>query len=161
MKFLGYTPETVLRETIDNYGEALSRMANEKNVLKSEIFSLKDQLSKEKDKQIKSFVSLSVGDPSPVDTEQRKAYVAQVAGFFKEIMDPKLNQMLSVAHNLLEETSNGNEYDLVLKGVTFSYRDLMKWGQSMVNEHVSNQTSVKDDVSVEEVKTLQEKLNEI
>lgn len=84
-------------------------------------------------------IEMDLGDPSPVDREKRKLYVAQVAGLHKEILEPKLKQMISKAHSLAEEQTNDREIDLQIKGVIYAFREMMKWGESMVNEQVANQ----------------------
>jgi hypothetical protein len=127
-------------------------MANEKNVLKAEKLALQSQL----EEKMKPLIDVNIEDPSPKDTAIRKIYVSRVAGFFKEILNEKLNQMISVAHNILEETNSSRDYDLILKGIVFSYRDLIRWGESMVNEQMANQTT---EISEEDKKTLEDNLN--
>ena len=65
--------------------------------------------------------------------------------------------MIAVSYTMLEETSNDRDFDLILKGVVYSFRDLMKWGEIMYNEQVANQTG---DVEPDE-KTLTEKIKEL
>lgn len=100
----------------------------------------------------KTVIDVSLGDPIPQDTDTRKMYVATVAGFFKEILEPKLKYMISNVHNMFEEVGNDRDFDLILKGVTYSFREMIKWGESMVNEQVANQNpdAPDDDKTVEE-----------
>lgn len=128
--------------------------------LKKEILQLKLVVqSYEKEEQEKiPLIDSTIGDPTPTKSEERKMYVANVAGFFKGIMEKKLNHMISNLHNMLEERDSDRDFDLVLKGVAYAYRELIKWGNAMVNEQVSYQTQ---EVSPEEIETLQEKINKI
>lgn len=87
-----------------------------------------------------------MGDIEPKDAETRKLYVAQVAGFHKDVLDPKLRKMIASTHVMLEEASNDRDTDQAIKGTLYAFRELIRWGSLMVNEHVSNQT-------VEEPKT--------
>ncbi len=147
----GYVPVSKLEETVD----AVRKMANERNVLKAEIVTLRTR--EEKDRPI---IDTNIGDTTPTDSEARKMYVASVAGFFKNIMEPKLKEMISVAHNVLEERDSDRDFDLILKGIIYSYRDLIRWGESMLNEQISYTANKEEEmISEEEVKTLQGKLN--
>lgn len=81
-----------------------------------------------------------MGDPSPVDREQRGLYVARVAGLHKDILGPKLKHMISTSLKLLEDSTNDREYDQAVKGAIYSLRELIRWGDAMVNEQLSYQT---------------------
>lgn len=81
-----------------------------------------------------------MGDPSPIDKEKRMAYVAQIAGVYKDILEPKLKHMLSKLHTEMEDQSADGESDRTMKGVAYAFRELMRWGTLMVSEQVSNQT---------------------
>lgn len=147
----GYVPVSKLEDTI----EAVKRMANERNVLKAEIVTLRTREGKER-----SIIDTNIGDTTPTDSEARKMYVASVAGFFKNIMEPKLKEMISVAHNVLEERDSDRDFDLILKGIIYSYRDLIRWGESMLNEQISYTANKEEEmISEEEVNTLKDKLN--
>jgi len=87
----------------------------------------------------KPLIDAKIGDPSPVDTEQRKLYVAQVAGLHKEILEPKLKKMISTAHSILENENNSRDADLALKGAIYSFWEIIRWGEKMVNEQLGNQ----------------------
>lgn len=144
----------VLEEKRQELVEAIKRMANERLVLEAQIVALKSR--EEKSNPI---VDTSLGDPIPEDSEERRMYVAKVAGFFKETMEPKLKYMISTAHNMLESTSGDRDYDLVLKGVIYSFREMIKWGEAMLNEQLSNQTEPEEKITEDEIKTLTDKLN--
>ena len=92
----------------------------------------------------KPFIKIDMGDPSPKDVQQRESYVAAVAGFHTDYLKPKIDQMLSAAHNLGEEASNPRDVDLVLKGAMYTFREFLLWGKSMTNEHLSNLEASKD-----------------
>ena len=67
--------------------------------------------------------------------------------------------MLSVARDMLEEHENDWKLDATLKGVCFSYRDIMKWGDACINENLSNQNP-ESSSSSKEIQELKKQLNE-
>lgn len=81
-----------------------------------------------------------VGDPSPQDSKQYALYVAQVAGLYKDVLEPKLKHMIAHALHLLEESTNDRDYDQAVKGTVYALREMMRWGDSMVNKQVAIQT---------------------
>lgn len=91
--------------------------------------------------KIKEAIDAKMGDPSPVDGQERRTYVARVAGLYKDILEPKYRQMISTAHALLEESSNNREFDQALKGGIYMLWEMIRWGDSMVNEQVANQNN--------------------
>lgn len=125
-------------------------MANERTALKTEVASL---LGKDKNK----YIDVTLHDPTPTDSVERKMYVSKVAGFHKDIFEKKIQYMISVAHTLSESIDNERDFDLVMKGVVYAFREFLKWGDSMVNEQIANQIENKD--VDEDRKVLQEALN--
>lgn len=85
----------------------------------------------------KKFIPVDFQDPSPLDTEQRRNYVAQVAGLFKDVLEPKLTQMISAFHNLLEEGTNQRDDDQAIKGAVYMCREFIRWGNLMISEHLA------------------------
>lgn len=160
-KKIGYVPEAThvsvkfLDATVDSLNQKIEKLEQENLRLRTEVAAKKEPTQKE-------YFDVSIGDPTPTDSDARKLYVGQSAGFFKSILEPKIKHMISVTHNMLEETNSDRDFDLILKGVVYSFREFLKWGESMVNEQMSYQTeNVPEDTDVsEEVKTLQESLNE-
>lgn len=108
----------------------------------------------------KELIDVTLGDPTPTPSAERKAYVGSVAGFYKNILEKKLNVMLMNIHNLLEASDNDREYDMALKGAVYLCRELKVWGNSMVNEQVANQTEDSDIPKDENVEILKESLNQ-
>lgn len=101
---------------------------------------------------IKKFpIDVNIKDPIPSGSKQRKEYVSEVAGFHINFLKPKLLQMINATHILFEE-ENLHRQDLMLRGVTHAFREIIRWGDGMVNENMGNQT---DDPSLPE-KTLEE-----
>jgi hypothetical protein len=140
-----------LRGVHEMYESQISTLDREKNILELELIALR-----KKEEESKPIFDFNIGDPIP-GGDARKGYVASVAGFYKDILEAKLKQMIAVSYTMLEETSNDRDFDLILKGVVYSFRDLMKWGEIMYNEQVANQTG---DVEPDE-KTLTEKIKEL
>lgn len=159
-KKIGYVPETThvsiefLNVTVNSLKQKLEKLEQENLQLRIEVAGKKEPAQKE-------YFDVSIGDPTPTDSDARKLYIGQAAGFFKSILEPKIKHMISVTHNMLEETNSDRDFDLVLKGVVYSFREFLKWGESIVNEQMSYQTeNIPDDGGVsEEVKILQESLN--
>lgn len=79
-------------------------------------------------------VPVSVGDPLPVDKEQRRAFVGAVAGLHNEVLRPKLLQMISEAREIMDNEDNTHEQDLMLKGTSHAFWELLRWGDAIVNE---------------------------
>lgn len=116
-------------------------LIGERNDLKDEVAEKDIRISRNTvgDKYKKQLIDIDIGDPSPTDVVKRKEYVAEVAGLHRKILEPKLRQMISVSHNLSEAVSSEREFDLVMKGVVYAFREILKWGESMVSEQVANQ----------------------
>jgi hypothetical protein len=47
--------------------------------------------------------------------------------------------MISSAFLLMENESNSHEMDLQIKGTIYALREMMRWGDKMVNETVADQ----------------------
>lgn len=106
--------------------------------LKSEIRTINALLKVETDKNKRlSILDVNVGDPSPIDTEQRKEYVARVAGLHKDILQPKIKQMISSIYKDMEFVENSRETDLILKGVIYALKEIDNWANLMISEHVA------------------------
>lgn len=104
-------------------------------------------------------VDITIHDPVPTKEDERKAYVAEVSGFHKKILEPKINHMISVAHTLFEETNSDRDYDLILKGVVYSFREFLKWGNAMISEHMAYNTEIPEEKTPEQ--RLTEEINKI
>lgn len=124
--------------------------------LKAELLALQNEKAKER-----PVIAVGVGDPSPLDTAKRRSYVAQAAGFHKDILGPKLKQMICQMREEFEKVNRNtfgliqSEYDLYLKGaINFGWL-LHEWGDEMINEQVANQQGGVDE---EELEGLKDKL---
>ena len=124
------------------YSDREFKLYTENTLLKNEVAHFKrEKKALEKPRPI---IDANIGDPAPEKEEDRKLYVAQVAAFHKDYFSPKIKQMISTAHRLLESTDNDRDYDLELKGAIYAFWELHKWGEVMVNEQIANQTEEKD-----------------
>jgi len=129
------------------------KLKDEKDFLEMELLRLK----KEKKKNLE-IISADFGDPSPSDTEERKAYVAKVVGFFEDVLRDKIKSMISATHNLLEEEGLDDKQHYKLLGAIYSLRDFLVWGDSMRNEHIAYQTPESDEIVQEEINDLKKLL---
>jgi len=105
-------------------------------------------------------LDVNIGDPIPSDTQKRKLYVAQVAGFHKDYLSPKVKQIINSLRGEFEKVNRDtfglpqSEYDLYLKGAINSLWLLHEWGDEMINEQIAYQVGI----SEEETQELKDKL---
>ena len=102
-------------------------------------------------------IDIDIADPTPDIPEARKAYVANVAGFFFDVLEKKLKHMLSNVHTLMEDCENDDKRNHQLAGAAYSLREMLFWGKSMVNEHVSYLVP-QTEITEEEIDELKEKI---
>lgn len=109
--------------------------------------------------QQRPFINVGMKDPSPSDSEERKAYVASVAQFHKDILKPKLLHLISGIREQLEKMDStlddrgvpiasfrSNEFDKILKGTINAFWLLFEWGEQMTGEQLENQrTNLSDE----------------
>lgn len=141
--------------------EQIGKLTTENRLLRADVITLRRE--EEEAKPEKQLFDINIGDPIPTNDAERKMYVGAVAGFYKDYLEPKLKQMISVAHNMFEEQGSDRDFDLTLKGVVYSFRELMTWGENMYKEHVAyvaeNNTEEEGEESPE--KTLTERIEEL
>lgn len=115
-------------------------------LLKADLIALQNEKKRER-----PIIAVDEGDPSPSDSAKRKMYVAQVAGFHKDIQSPKIKHLI---RNMREEFEKVNrdtfgysqqEYDLYLKGAINGLWLLYDWGEQAINEMVSYQQGPDED----------------
>jgi len=108
-------------------------------------------------------VGVDMEDPTPIQTEARKLYVGQAAGFHKDILSKKIISMVSELRGQFEQLNRDTfgyspgDYDLWLKGTINGLWLIHQWGEEMINEQISYQTE-KEDLSEEDKKLLKNKL---
>lgn len=100
----------------------------EKTQLESKVFELERRL-KERD-----YIDIDVGDPLPSDPKERRLYVGAVAGLYKDILEPKLKQMIAKTREALDEQDNTRDQDLLLKGTSYALFEIIRWGKLMQSE---------------------------
>lgn len=128
-----------------------ARLLGENSSLQGRVSDLTSELEKARSEinalkletkfQRRPLIDAKIGDPSPKDTKERAAYVAQVAGLHHDILKPKIMHMISRLHEMLEEASNDREYDQSIKGAIYFAWEFIRWGEMMVNEQLANQTA--------------------
>lgn len=120
--------------------------------LKAELIALRNEKVKER-----PFIAVDAGEPVPDDTEKRKMYIAQVAGFHKDILSTKLKVLIGNMREAFEKVNRDTfgysqqEYDLYLKGAINGFWILHDWGDSAINEMVSYSQGP-DETELEELK---------
>lgn len=141
MKWLDAVPASVLEEERQ---KSLS--------LKAELIALRNEKKKER-----PVIAVDEGDPSPLDTAKRKMYIAQVAGFHKDILSPKIKHLVRLMREDFEKVNRDTfgysqqEYDLYLKGAINGFWLIHDWGESAINEIISY-SQEPSEVDLEELK---------
>ena len=101
---------------------------------------------------------IDLGDPAPggeKNQQERADYMARVSGFYKDILENKINQMISNSHNCLEDSSNTIEEDRLWKSVIYVCREFKVWGESCIGEHVGNRVEIEEEKNLKkEIKNL-------
>lgn len=123
-------------EMRDTYSRILE-LEVENDVLSREIKDLaeqRDNLKRQMQKTEWDIVA-DMDDPQPQDTTSYNEYVSEVAGFHTRILDEKLRHAISVAYKILEESSDPLVNERI-KGTIYGFRELRRWGESMVNKKV-------------------------
>lgn len=136
MQFFGYTIRRTADYSLIEKGLSLQESMNEELVRQNTILKQKVDGNK-----LVGVIGVDIGDPAPSDAGGRREFIARVAAFHKDILSPKLFQMISATHRLLEEETNDRETDLYLKMLTYVCRDLIKWGNEAINEQLGYQTN--------------------
>ncbi len=130
--------------------------------LKVENLFLKRELEKVKPRPV---VDVNLKDPGPTDSENRKLYVAQVAGFHKDVMGHKLLHLIAESRSQFEQIDRNTygysqeQFDLILKGTINALWLIYSWGEDMINEQISNQQEEFENLTDEEKQRLKDKLN--
>lgn len=75
------------------------------------------------------------GDPSPDDPALRREYVARSAGFYVDVLRPKLLELMAEQSRRLWSPTSTRESDLGAKAAINAFALLMDWGDEMVSEH--------------------------
>jgi len=152
---MGFVPKIEL----DTASEMCERLAASEEQ-KAELLSEAQELLAERETQLfisgrkrespLPVVGVEVGDPEPTDTEERKLYVAAVAGFQHQFLGPKLLKMIADARGQFEEVGKDtfgfsqHEYDTFLKGTINGLWLIHEWGRSLVNEQLANQEEARE-----------------
>jgi len=122
--------------------------------LRQENFVLKEKLRQD-DKIPRPVLDVNIGDPAPENPVARREYIARCAAFHKDVLDQKMQHMISTVSSELVNIESSRDFDMVLKGTINALHLIREWGESTVNEHLANQTG---DIDKEEVGILKEKL---
>ena len=81
-------------------------------------------------------VGLEALNDTPSAISDRKAYVARVAIFFKEVMDPQLKKMISLQHAELAKFGQPERNaDFYRASINFAWL-LIEWGEDCFREHM-------------------------
>jgi hypothetical protein len=91
-----------------------------------------------------NIVNLNIDDGEPIDSLQRKEYIANVVTFFASIMKPKLENMIGQQYKLLGSPANSREMDIFIKANINAMSLLLDWGDSCLSEHIQNIEDARD-----------------
>lgn len=83
-------------------------------------------------------IPIDLGDPSPTKPEEREEYVAKVAELHTSILKPKFEQMISTAHNIIEDPDVAEHTARITQGAIYAFREIINWGDSMERERIAN-----------------------
>lgn len=124
MKFWRYKSER------DELRKQVLQLRVDNESLRSEIFDLVGQLNKKE----RIYYYPSTEDPSPMDEQERAAYISNVVTFFENIGVKKINQLVAKAKEDLSNPLNERDYDLVIKGTINAFSQLLDWNDECVAE---------------------------
>jgi hypothetical protein len=141
MKILGWRFERWKEYKDETVREA--ELVAERGELKRQIANLSGQVKDLSAKVKTPFIDADLGDPIPIGSEARKLYVATVAGLHKDILEPKLKFIIANIHKAMEEEGNTDKINNMWVGAIYCARELLRWGDRMVNEQVANQNNQK------------------
>lgn len=97
-------------------------------------------------------------NPEPSKAQERREYVAKVAGLHREILAPKIKQMISRLHSDLENVDNETKHDFILKAAVYVLKELILWGNAMESEHMSYITELTEDQKNEVIDQIKSKI---
>ena len=106
--------------------------------LEIELFKKKKQLEKYEHINVVKDIDVFIGDVTPTNEAKRKNYVALVASLHKEILEPKMKELISNTLVMLSRDDSTREDDLALKGAVTAYKEIIYWGKKMTNEYINN-----------------------
>lgn len=97
---------------------------------------LKDSQPKVEDKKL--LLDIGMTDPSPMDTEQRKDYIAKVVIFYKDVFEKELIKLITTQYGALGVMENTRDRDLIHKGTINALNLIDDWFQDCIREHTAN-----------------------
>ena len=116
------------------------------------------QLEVSKNKHDRQFISVDQVEPIPKNSEARKLYVGQVAGFHNDILGPKIHSLIANVRGQLGKldstlSDNGGkltsystkDFDLILKGTENALWLLYDWGEMMIAEQLEDQRPLSEE----------------
>ena len=127
-----------------------SNLKDEVDIKDKIVDDLKEQIKlikKSRDVAVDPYIGdpfLDPADPEPNKAQERLEYVAKVAGLHRDILAPKIKQMISRLHSDLENVDNNTKQDLLLKAAVYVLKELILWGNSMEAEHMANIVQAKE-----------------
>lgn len=138
-------------ESLARLEQVYLEVVNWKNALQEEnkrqeetLLALRAELRGIKPEKPKPVIDVFAGDPDAVtDTEQRKLYVAQVAGFHKDILGPKILNLIAEARAELEKPMQEKLSDIIRGSINALWL-IYGWGEQMLGEQVESQVAEVD-----------------
>lgn len=152
LEFFGYIPSKEVTEELNGFKKDIELLQNDVKSRDDEILKLKaENISLKKEEIKRPHIPIDLGDPSPEDGEKRQQYVANVAGFHKDVLAPKIKQIIAGLRESFEQVNRETfgltqtEYDRYIKATINGMWLLYDWGESMINEQLANQQSITEE----------------
>lgn len=134
-----------LNAVIKEQGRDLTLITRDRDRLSAELMG-KEAL----ERKAHRIINVAAGDPTPVEEESRKAYVARV-NEFADILEPKFMSIIATAREELDWSGfndhqhaglpfgmTRDQYDWMMRGTSNFGKLILDWLDAMRNEHLAN-----------------------
>lgn len=126
------------------YKKERDELHKQNNALISRAATLEIELTKSHGEisRLKSFINeaakydmnASSDDSSPLDAQERAAYLSGVVTFFENYGTKKVNELIAKAKEDLSNPYNQRDYDLTIKGTINGLAQLLDWYDACFSE---------------------------
>lgn len=88
-----------------------------------------------KTKRVPPHLDYSLGDPEPTSDGERMEYAGRVNGFFIDILNKKIQYMISLQYQELADPTHSKDMDMFIKGTINGLSLLLDWGEEKAGEY--------------------------